>query len=108
MNLDSMLYSALGVLRNYSSGSFSFVNDGTPVTASVYKSHSQYLSSELRDATYSDTFDDLFVIAKAGDVSTWNLVPKKSEVWLDGVAYKTGNTINKTRQYWTIYLRKHK
>lgn len=109
MNLDSILNLALTTLKNYSSADLTYTkSDGTVVTANVFRGHSNYISREMGDSGYEENLDDLFIICKASLVDTWGLAPMTSKVELDGVKYMVGKSINKSAQYWTIYLRKYR
>jgi hypothetical protein len=109
MNLDSILNLALTTLKGYSNADLTFTkSDGTVVTANVFRGHSNYISRDIADSGYEENLDDLFIIAKTSFVDTWGLAPMTSKVQLDGVNYMVGKSINKTAQYWTIYLRKYR
>ena len=106
MNLDEAMLSGLIKHTGLSTGSLTYLKNGTtPVTASVYKSYQRDTNSDMQDAGFMDSLDNLYVLAKTSDVSGWGLLPMKSQVFLDGQSFQIGRTIGKTNAYWQIYLR---
>lgn len=107
MTLDEALLSGLVKHASLSSGSLSYVkSNGTTVSASVFKSYQRDNNADMQDAGYLDGLDNLYVLAKTNDVSSWGLQPLTSTVTLDSEQFLIGRTIGKTNAYWQIYLRK--
>jgi len=104
-NLESAFNAALAKAKELSKGVLSFNNGSETLTCSVYKSVIKDYNRNMQDAGYTPSYDDLYVLASATDVSSWGLQPMTSKVSLDGVDYQLGQTINKTQYFWTIWLR---
>jgi hypothetical protein len=100
MNVAAALAGALARVKSITSGTLSFNGN----TATVYKSFARSYNREQQASGYNE-FDDMSVLATPSDVSDWNLIPNQSQVTLDGVAYEVGQSITKTPDYWTIFLR---
>ena len=106
MTLDEAYLAGLAKHTSLSTGSLSYIKaNGSPVTASVYKSYQRDFNRDMQDAGYLESFDNTYVLAKASDVSSWGLTPMTSKVFLDGQPLLIGRTISKTNAYWQIYLR---
>lgn len=107
-SLSSALSAALAKAKQLNSGTLTFVSGSTTVSATVYKSFLKDQNRDIDDAGYQESYDNLYVMATPADVSSWGLQPMTSNVQLDGVPYMVGRTINKTSDYWTIWLRVRK
>jgi|ERR1044072_8949966 hypothetical protein len=106
MTLDEAYLAGLSKHAALSTGLLTYTkSDNTVVSASVYKSYQRDSNSDMQDAGYLDSLDNLYVLAKTSDVSTWGLQPMTSKVTLDGTSFLVGRTIGKTNAYWQIYLR---
>jgi hypothetical protein len=104
-SLSSALSAALARAKQLNSGTLTYLSGSTTLSATVYKSFLKDYNRDMDDAGYSETYDNLYVMATPADVSSWGLQPMTSVVKLDGVEYMIGKTINKTTDYWTVWLR---
>lgn len=101
MSVQSVLAAALVKAKTFSSGTLTY--NGESVT--VYKSFVRHQTREMKEIGYEPIYDDLHVMAKPEDIADWDLVPAKSEVTVDDVAYIIGKTVTETPGYVTIFLR---
>ena len=101
MSVQSLLAAALVKAKESSSGTITF--NGESVTG--YKSFLRHQTREMREVGFEQIFDDLHVLVNPEDVSTWTLIPAKSEITVDGIAYIVGKTVTTTPGYITIFLR---
>jgi hypothetical protein len=102
---DRALTAALEIAISQSPAVLTFVSGSTTVSASVKKSYTEYSNRQQRDAGYEVGLDNMFVMARTGDVSSWGLKAQTSNVSVDGVPMCLGQSIGKTVVYWKIWLR---
>lgn len=102
------LAAALDKAIGMNSGVLSFVKNGTTLTATVYKSVIKDYNRDIANAGYEESLDNLYVLAKPSDVSSWGLQPMTSNVTLDGTPYMVGRTIQTNTSFITIWLRVRK
>jgi hypothetical protein len=101
-DLATLLGQALDKLTTLNPGTLTFGGE----SISVFKSFLRNVNRQMNDFGYDDSFDDLYVLAKPADISSWNLQPLKSTVTLDGVSYKLGRSTTTTPGYVTLWLRR--
>jgi hypothetical protein len=107
MTLTEAYTAGLEKHRSLNAGSLSFIKtNGAPVSASVYRSYQRDFTRDMEDAGFNDAFDNLYVLAKTTDVSSWGLLPMTSKVFLDGEQFLIGRTIGTAPGFSQIYLRK--
>ena len=106
MNPTDDLLLGLAEAQAFSNASFSYLSASVPVTCSVYQSYGYNVRYETDTFEYQKVYEDNSVVAKATDVGTWGLEPKKSEVHVDGVAFMVGGIVTYTPGYWWISLRR--
>jgi hypothetical protein len=103
MNLEQALGAALNKLIALNPATLTN-ESGTSIT--VFKSFLKNKARTMNEFGYDDSFDDLYLLAKPDDVSSWTLEPMKTRILLDGVVYYLGKTTTETPGYVSIWLRK--
>jgi hypothetical protein len=101
MDVTAALNAGLDVLKKINAGTLTY--NGQSIT--VFKSYLRNRSREMQENGYMDGYDDLYVLAKLSDVSSWGLLPQKTLVTLDGVEYRVGQSTTSCAGYMTIFLK---
>lgn len=106
MNLNQAQLLGLEKMISLNSGTLQHSGSGVINRATVYQSAYRDANWSVDNTGFQEDYDNLYVMAKTSDVSSWNLKPLKTEVTLDGVKYMTGKTITVNGPATTIWLRK--
>lgn len=100
-NINDLFKGGLDLLIKQSPGSLVYASQTVTCYKSVYRDNNR--TQEITG--FDDSLDNLYVLCKASDVSTWDIEPLQSHIVLDGVEFCIGKSITKNESYWTIWLR---